>query len=72
MPRYYFHLVRGDERISDEVGAELQHEDLRPDLLLRILQRIENGEDPSLVQEWRGWSVEITHEAGRVVQVIVI
>jgi hypothetical protein len=72
MPRYYFHLVRDDERIPDDDGAELNPEDLRPDLLLRLLQTIRTGEDPSLVEEWHGWSVEITDEAGRVVQVIVI
>jgi hypothetical protein len=72
MPRYYFHLVRDDERIPDDEGAELTPEDLRPDLLLRLLQTLRNGEDPSLVEEWRGWSVEITDQAGRVVQVIVV
>jgi hypothetical protein len=29
-------------------------------------------ENPEVIEEWRGWSVEITDEDDRVVQVIVI
>ena len=54
--------------MSGRIGLRQQW----PDLLLRLLQAIRTGEDPSLVEEWHGWSVEITDEAGRVVQVIVV
>jgi hypothetical protein len=72
MPRYYFHLIRERERIADDEGAELDPEDLRPELLLRLLQRIRDGDNPDLLDEWRGWSVEITDAADRIVHIIVI
>lgn len=72
MPRYYFHLVHDAERITDDEGAELDPEDLRPELLLRVLQNIRSSEDPSLVEDWRGWRVEITDKAGQIVQIILL
>lgn len=72
MPRYYFHLVRDGERIPDDEGADLQPEEVQPDVMLRVLQNLRGSEDPALVDDWRGWSVEITDAAGRVVQIILL
>ena len=72
MPRYYFHLTREEERITDDEGAKLDPADLRPELLLRLLEKMRHGENPELIEEWRGWSVEITDGDDRVVQVVVI
>jgi hypothetical protein len=72
MPRYYFHLTREGERIADDEGARLDPADLKAELLLRLLEKMRHGEYPELIEEWRGWSVEITDEDDRVIQVIVI
>jgi hypothetical protein len=71
MPRYYFHLVDGDQRIADERGEVLESEDLRPEILLHGLEKI-RARSETLIDDWMGWSVEITDEGGRVVQVLVI
>ncbi len=72
MPRYYFHLSRGEERITDDQGIELQPEQVRTQALLQILQDLRMTERPDLVEEWRGWSLEITDAAGQVVRIIPI
>jgi hypothetical protein len=71
MPRYYFHLVDGDRRIPDEQGEVLESDDVRPEILLHGLEKI-RARSGALIDEWMGWSVEITDEGGRVVQVLVI
>ena len=72
MPRYYFHLVRGGERITYDEGAELEPADVHPEIMLNVVQNLRTSEDPNLVEEWGGWSVEITDAAGRVLQVILL
>jgi hypothetical protein len=69
MPRYYFHLVNGGQRISDEIGEVLEPNDLHPGILLQGLERLRMS---GVVDLWDGWSVEITNAAGSVVQVLVI
>jgi hypothetical protein len=66
MPRYYFHLVRGSERINDEEGETLDPDDLCPEILLNGLERLPSG----TLHEWNGWSVEIRDEAGQLIQVL--
>jgi len=39
MPRYYFHLTREGERITDDEGARLDPADLKAELLLRLLEK---------------------------------
>jgi hypothetical protein len=72
MPRYYFHLVKGDRRIPDLEGIDLYPEELRPDALLQIFQELRSTEEPNLVEDWRGWSLEIADAAGQVLQIILI
>lgn len=68
--RYYFNLAKDGERITDEEGVELQPNDLQHDVMLRVVQSLRSSEAPDLVEDWRGWSVEVTDEAGDIVQVV--
>ena len=71
MPRYFFHLVKGTKHIHDDVGEELQPEDVSPVSMLRALERLRSRSNRS-VEDWCGWSITIADEAGRIVQIIVI
>jgi hypothetical protein len=70
--RYFFNLVKGGERIIDDEGVDLHPEELRPEVVLRELAELRESEDPGMIAEWEGWSIEITDLAGRVIQTIVI
>jgi hypothetical protein len=69
MPRYYFNIVRGVERIVDANGIELLNDELAavawPDLLEEI-----RSEEPDLFQEHEGWSLEIVDTNGRVIRLV--
>jgi hypothetical protein len=68
--RYYFHLVRGHERIADPTGIELRDEVLRSPAIFDVVKKTWPGTAESA--EWRGWSIEVTDPAGRVVRTITL
>lgn len=61
MPHFFFDLVRGSERIFDEVGIELYAHELDPALINELLQALWHEQD---CPDWSGWSIEILDEAG--------
>lgn len=69
MPRYFFNMVKGVERVADVKGIELENEALEAVGWHDLLEEIKL-ESPDLFQEREGWSLEIVDEGGSVVQLI--
>jgi hypothetical protein len=69
MPRYFFNMVKGVERVADVKGIELENEALEAVEWHDLLEEIKL-ESPDLFQEREGWSLEIVDEGGSVVQLI--
>lgn len=69
MPRYYFNIVRGVERIVDANGIELLNDELAAVAWTELLDEI-RVEEPDLFQEHEGWSLEIVDTDGRIVQLV--
>jgi hypothetical protein len=68
LPRFYFHLVRGQERMWDLEGIEVPR-DLFPEGLARLVSEIK-AERPDLVGSQEGWMLEVVDDTGRVVQTV--
>lgn len=68
--RYYFHLVRGHERIADPTGVELRSEVLTSPAIFDVVKKTWPGTADS--SEWHGWSIEVTDPAGQVVRTITL
>jgi hypothetical protein len=68
--RFYFHLVRGQERIPDPTGMELPNEVLMSPAVFDVVKRIWPGISDS--GAWQGWSIEVTDPDGRVVRTITL
>jgi hypothetical protein len=68
MSRYYFHLVRGRERIPDLEGLEMT-DGLLPVVVTKVVREI-LAERPDLRCRNEGWSLEIVDAAGHEVQTI--
>jgi hypothetical protein len=69
MPRYYFHLVKGQERIRDRQGIEFA-EALNLDIVAKVIAEIQVERPDLLDGSQRGWRLEIEDAAGRVIQTI--
>ena len=69
MPRYFFNMVKGVERVADVKGIELENEAIEAVEWHDLLEEIKL-ESPDLFQEREGWSLEIVDEGGSVVQLI--
>jgi len=71
MPRYFFNIVRGVERIIDADGIELQDDELVafewPKLIKEMI-----SEEPDLFLEHEDWSIEIVDTGGRVVHLVAL
>jgi hypothetical protein len=67
--RFYFHIAKGSARITDRIGAELREETLMSSSMLKVVRNRWPGTD---IGPWKGWSVEITDEDGRVVRTIAL
>jgi hypothetical protein len=69
MPRYYFHLTNGQERVWDGEGIELP-EELLPDLVKKVLRDIQ-VETPDLFDgDHQGWGLEVVDACGHVIDII--
>jgi hypothetical protein len=68
--RYFFHLVKGHQRIADRVGAVVSPEVVMSPSVLDVAR----GIWPALGNPtaWAGWSIEIHDETGNVVRVIAL
>jgi hypothetical protein len=69
MPRYFFNMVKGVERVADVKGIELEDEAITAVSWDELLSEIKQ-ESPDLFQEREGWSLEIVDEGGSVIQLI--
>jgi hypothetical protein len=69
MPRYYFHLTRGRERIEDTAGVDLAGDDEARLVARDVLGETAAGNADQL-HDFAGWTVEITDGSGRVVDSI--
>jgi hypothetical protein len=69
--RFYFHLVKGQQRIPDRFGVELSYEAVISSRALEVARDIWPGTMDDQVA-WQGWSIEIVDSAGQVVRVIAL
>lgn len=68
--RFYFHLVRGKDRIIDRTGMELRREVvISPAVIAKVKERWPGAAD---LEDWEGWSVEIVDAAGDIVRTIAL
>jgi hypothetical protein len=67
--RFYFHLTNGEDVIGDEVGALAADIHAAVSYALDAIEQLRT-EDPSAVAEWLGWKLEITDEAGRIIETL--
>jgi hypothetical protein len=68
--RFYFHIVRGDQRIADRTGIELPEETVMSRAVLKAVK--ERWPGTSDVDAWRDWSIEIVDAEGRIVRTIAL
>jgi len=66
--RFFFHLVRGQERIADRMGLELRDQGVMSPAMLHVIHEVWPG--TAEAGTWAGWSVEIANAQGHVVRVL--
>jgi hypothetical protein len=67
MPRYFFHVVRGEARIPDPDGIDISESDMGSFRGAKIVSEMLEA-SPELFEGWEDWSVEVVDELGTVVQ----
>jgi hypothetical protein len=69
--RFYFHLVRGHQRITDRVGMTMPREVVNsPEVLEKVRERWPGTDD---LIYWEAWSVEIVDATtGDIVRTIAL
>jgi len=68
--RFYFHLIRGSERVVDRVGLVVPDAVvMSPAVVDKIKERWPGTAD---LTGWDEWSVEITDATGNVVRTIAL
>jgi hypothetical protein len=65
--RFYFHLNNGEDVIRDEEGTLVSDIDAALIAAMEVIQEL-RAEDAVSAAEWQGWRLEITDEAGRVIE----
>jgi hypothetical protein len=65
--RFYFHLNNGDDVIRDEDGILVSDVDAALITAMEVIQEL-RAEDEVSAAEWQGWRLEITDEAGQVIE----
>jgi glyoxylate carboligase len=65
--RFYFHLNNGEDVIRDEEGILVSDADAALIAAMEVIQEL-RAQDAMSAAEWQGWRLEITDEAGRVIQ----
>ena len=66
--RYFFHLVKGPQRIDDWLGVELREEVITSSAVLDAVREVWPGTADQ--RAWAGWSVQIVDSTGRVVRLL--
>jgi hypothetical protein len=67
--RCFFHLVTNGDEILDETGTEVASIDEAQTEALKAIDELRR-EDQSQSRDWRGWSLKIANEEGRVLSTI--
>jgi hypothetical protein len=68
--RFFFHLIKGQQRIPDRVGAVVAPDIVMSASVLNVAQDVWPGlGNPAA---WAGWSIEICDANGNVVRVISV
>jgi hypothetical protein len=65
--RFYFHLNNGEDVIRDEEGILVSDIDAALIAAMEVIQEL-RAEDSVSAAEWQGWKLEITDEAGQVIE----
>ena len=68
LTRYFFHLVKGPQRIDDWLGVEVREEVITSSAVLDAVREIWPGTADR--NAWAGWSVQIVDSQGRVVRLL--
>jgi hypothetical protein len=68
--RFYFHIVKGNVRVTDRVGCELREETMMSREILKAIKERWPGTSDS--GTWRGWSIEIVDQDGELVRTIAL
>jgi hypothetical protein len=71
MPQFYFHLWRGGELTSDEVGADLPTLNAAKCRAERIASSILDQND-GVPLDRSGWDIEVTDAAGRTFLIVPV
>ena len=66
--RYFFHLVKGPQRIDDRMGVELHQEAVASAAVLDVVHEIWPGTADR--RAWTGWSVQIVDPHGILVRLL--
>jgi hypothetical protein len=64
--RFFFTLVNNGDVIPDEEGVVTSDAQTALDSAMEVIRELQ-AEDPSAADEWQGWRLEITGEAGQVI-----
>ena len=65
--RFYFHLNNGEDMIRDEEGILVSDADAALIAAMEVIQEL-RAQDAVSAAEWQGWTLEITDEAGRIIE----
>jgi len=68
--RFYFHLMKGRQRLLDRIGVELSEQEVMSPSALDLAKDIWPGLEQS--DDWSGWSIVIVDADDRVVRVIAL
>lgn len=66
--RYFFHIVKGNVRVTDRVGVELREETMMSREIANVIKERWPGTTDGA--PWHGWWVEIVDPDGDVVRTI--
>jgi hypothetical protein len=64
---FYFHLNNGEDVIHDEESVLVSNADAALIAAMAVIQEF-RAEDTMSAAEWQGWRLEMTDEAGRVIE----
>ena len=68
--RFFFHLIKGQQRIPDRIGAVVSPDVVTSPSVLDVAKDIWPGIGDPVA--WAGWSIEICDANGTVVRVIAL
>jgi Domain of unknown function (DUF6894) len=68
--RFFFHLVKGHQRITDRVGMKLTRDVV---MSAAVMEKVkERWPGTADLDDWESWSVEIVDARGQIVRTIAL